>query len=81
MAFYVVETDLPCTICRDRHGVATKGCRLVVWVDWPSAKLAAAKSEGIVREIAELPRDVPTVLFTHKNGRPDPRLPRTIARI
>jgi hypothetical protein len=85
---YVVETDAPCTHCGVRHLYATKMCTLVVWVDEPSARLAAKQCDGIVRLIDRVPEDpsnpgelIPHVIYLHKNGRPDPNLPAVKGRI
>lgn len=73
---YVVETDAPCR-CGDVHGYVTKMCSLAVWIDGPSATWVAGHIEGSrVREIDEVPSGISYTIFAHRNGRPDPSLPR-----
>jgi hypothetical protein len=70
---YVVETDAPCKMCGSEHGVVTKQCKMMIWVDPVSAGLVSKLVEGSkVREIEEPPADLPYVLDITKGGFPDP---------
>jgi hypothetical protein len=84
--YYVVATDAPCGICGHVHGVATKGCnRVCVWADWATAKMVARKIEGAAVKQVDLDDVVAAcqreggsiILYQHKFGQPDPKLPRT----
>lgn len=81
MALYVIETDAPCKICGDQHGVATKSCKLTVYVDYGTAMWIAKEIEGSkVREIDPKQLDDEQIehhLMLHKDGRVDPALPKT----
>ena len=75
---YVVETDAPCKNCGSQHGVVTKACQLMIWVDPISAGLVSKMVEGSkVREIDEPPEGLSYVLDVTKGGYPDPLYQKT----
>jgi hypothetical protein len=75
---YVVETDASCKFCGNEHGVVTRNCQMVIWVDAISAGLVSRAVEGSkVREIKEPPEDLSYVLDITKGGFPDPLYQKT----
>lgn len=75
---YVVETDAPCLLCGEQHGVVTRRCDLAVFVDRGTALWVSRGIEGsAVREIEEVPEGISYTLYLHKDGRPDERYPKT----
>lgn len=74
---YVIETDAPCSRCGQQHKYVTTMCQMCVWQDGLTAHFVASKIEGsVVREIEALPPDIPVTIYAHKNGRPDPTIPK-----
>ncbi len=77
---YVIETDAPCKYCQNQHGYVTSNCTLVVYVDHGTAHWIAKELEGAkVREIQDVPEGIDYHLMMHKDGRPDPNVPRTVS--
>lgn len=79
---FVVQTDAPCRRCEVVHGYVTSMCQLAVFQDWATAHYIASTIEGAsVKQIEEIPDDVSVTIFTHKDMKPDPTLPKTVATL